>query len=56
MACSSLLAYTSLTVLLIRKKATYLNAIFIAAIKENLSRFLITYIWFTDIFSKLALD
>jgi hypothetical protein len=38
------------------KKATYSNIISIILIEEDLSRFLITYTRFIDIFSKLALD
>jgi hypothetical protein len=39
-----------------KKKTTYSNIISIISIKEDLSCFLITYTWFIDIFSKLALD
>jgi hypothetical protein len=39
-----------------KKKATHSNIIFIILIKENLSCFPITYIWFIDIFLKFALD
>jgi hypothetical protein len=39
-----------------KKKATYLNIIFIISIEKNLSCFLIIYIWFINIFSKLILD
>jgi hypothetical protein len=39
-----------------KKKATYLNTVFIVSIEEDLSRFLIIYIRFIDVFLKLALD
>jgi hypothetical protein len=39
-----------------KKKATYLNIVFIILIKKDLSYFLIIYIRFINIFSKLVLD